>query len=926
MSTKLSVLARLRTRVRHTRMFAYLRRQSPLNLATGGAILVLGAYTVFFILSALHNSLLFDGYAADGAFQALNPLRRLAAGEAIGADFNTFHGVGVSLLHLPFYYLFGQGLFASEFSRWLLSPLLFMLATYGFFYAFKRSWKIALVATAVITSVAMLVMSLFVLPFTSMLGVRSVMAVLVAIIMFNQVRLNRPLSKKYTWFTQYELLMSLALVACVLCGTEFGVAALLGFFVAHFLYKTDAVSTWKSRFLSSVRIGGMFLAFLLLALTVITGGHPLQPLQYAFGAIPADQFWYFGVPPNTFLYLGNIVSILSGDTSLHVLWLLALIAIIVTVRVSRLQVYRVYTQVFIYALLAGAFAMVSMLGYYHFSQAFALGRMSLLVIAAGGFVLWQHYTKGKKFDMAITAGRTKKRFTMRHIALFAALLFMVWSVVQTVSIGVGAVQSYDIKKILRKTKSYVLGKDTNILDEPWNRDVSALMPLIQSDNTVAVVDLNEDGFTHGINTEKRQIIVAAGEHASFMRPGQIVYFNKAGRQFIGSVAKRGDKQVITLQNGSTILSPQYDGSAHPLIVAEDFKHDNNKLWSTYSTMFEVEMGTFNPNSQHADYIIHALGPELRQQYVNDFNKVQPEYVITLKKSYFIYEEWLQNASWDFYSLVDKNYEAVRDGTMHVLWKRKDQPWVNPLAQNSNWQNLDVTDNGERITIPSIDFAKLPDVNAYINDMRTKEAEHNQQNGGTSNEKPSLLLPRDEYIQALGEQQVAQFEKDQPKFEGQGFNTSNNAHQTDQVENHGNDGSKIEKDKQSDDEQDSEETKPRGGDLLQPRRAVVLIKLKYETKNPLDKLPLIGKTARFFVQPNNLYNRTPVSLAPYKNEVVFPIVVSELNHDSFLSLKNYSLLPVQTSTKIISAQWQLLDTSAANLKTLTDFPGPSLKRP
>ena len=912
MSTKPTVLARFKTRVRKTRVFTFLQRQSPLSIATGGAILVLASYVGLFILAALHNALLFDGYAADGAFQALNPLRRLAAGEAIGSDFNTFHGVGVPLLHLPFYYIFGQGLFASEFSRWLLSPLLFMLATYGFFYAFKRSWKLALIATAVITSAAMAVMSLFVLPFTSMLGVRSVMAVLVAIIMFTQVRLNRPLSTKHkwlSWLTQYELLIGMALTACLLCGTEFGVAAIMAFFIAHMAYKTDATSTWKSRLLSSLRIAAVFGVVLALALTLITRGHPLQPLMYAFSAIPADQFWYFGIPPNTFLHLGNILNVWGHDTSLQVLWLIALVAIGVTVAVLRLRVYRVYTQVFIYALLAGAFAMVSMLGYYHFSEAFALGRMSLLVIAAGSMVLWWHYAKGKKFDLTVTTGRTKKRFTLRHIAMFVAVLFVAWSVAHTVGIAAGAVEKYDIKKVLRKAKNYVLGSDTNVLDEPWNRDVSALMPIIQHDNTVSVVDVNEDGFIHGIKPQTRQIIVDAGEHAKFMRPGQILYFNKAGRQIVGTVAKRGDKQVITLQNGQTILSPEHDGATHALVVAEDFTRDNTKVWSTYSTMFEVEMGTFKANKQHADYIIHALGPELRQEYIDDFNQVQPRYVVSLKKSYFIYEEWLQNASWDFYSLVDKNYEAVGEGTMHVLWKRKDQAWVEPLKDTSNWQKLEVTEGGNRINAPQVDFAALPDVNAYNNEQRQKEKSRVEGLGETSGIRP--LLPLNEYLDYFGEAQSAILGQEQAKFEGQGHNTA-----------------PFEEEKDDDDESkdEGELSTLSGAEILQPRRAVVLVKLRYETKNPLDKVPLLGKTARFFVQPHNMYSRTQVSLAPYRNEVVFPIILSEFNKDSYLTIKNYTLLPAAPETKITSAEWQLLDTNAANLKVLTDFPGPSLRQP
>jgi hypothetical protein len=929
MAKKPSILARLLKRAQKTKVVTFIVRQTPLTIAMWGALLVLAAYSAFFVLIALSSTVLFDGYAADGAFQALNPLRRMAAGEAIGADFNTFHGVGVPLLHLPFYFIFGQGLFASELSRQLLSPALFMMAIFMFFYTYQHSKKIALIATAILTAIAMAVMPLMVLPFTSMLGVRSVMTVLLAVIMLQQQKFSRPLSKKFRLggISLYEVLVGLAMVACLLCGTEFGVAAIIGFFIAHILYKTDTAK-WQTRLLSAARICGVFVVALVAFLTVVTSGQPLQPLLFAFGVIPNDQFWYFGIPPNVFLHLGNIVRIFLQDTNLLTYWLIAAAAIVTVLFVRRLPGQRVRVQTFIYMLLAGAMAMVSMLGYYHYSEAFALARMSLLVIGAGGLTLWLHYAGSTKVSANIQLHRRKWRVGTKHILMAAALVFVAWGVSQATTLGTSAVRDYDVTKILRKTKNYITGQDTNILGERWNQDLSILMPSIQADNNVEIADITEGDFEHGVHKKAGQVLVKAGDKQKFMRPGQVVYFNVAGRQIVGSSQNyKDDVTLVHLQNKQTKLAVAYDGAPHRLIVAEDFARDNTKLWSTYSTIFEVEMNIFNPNRQHADYIIHALGPELRTQYVEDFNAMQPKYVMTLKKSYFVYEEWLQNASWDFYSLVDKNYEAVKDGTMHVLWKRKDQPWVDPLAHNNNWQKLEVADNGQRITVPQIDFAKLPDVNAYVNETRIRDAERNRANGGP-NEKPRLLLPRDEYIQAFGEQQVAMLEQAQPKFEGQGHNTSRGDDEEEVTDAHGNDGSQDseDEDKKEDDKKNVNKNKAQGGDLLQPRRAVVLVKLQYETKNPLDKIPLLGKTARFFVQPNNLYSRTQVSLAPYKNEVVFPIIVSEFNDNSYLSLKNYSLLPAPASTKIISAEWQLLDTTAANLKVLTDWPGPSLKQP
>jgi hypothetical protein len=105
--------------------------------------------------------------------------------------------------------------------------------------------------------------------------------------------------------------------------------------------------------------------------------------------------------------------------------------------------------------------------------------------------------------------------------------------------------------------------------------------------------------------------------------------------------------------------------------------------------------------------------------------------------------------------------------------------------------------------------------------------------------------------------------------------------------------------------------------VRPKRTVVLVNLHYKLSSSISSVPLFGKTVRFMVESNNTYSSTAISLKPYANEMTFPVVVSEMNDDSYLRLNTYSLLPAAGTIEITRAQWTVLDTTDANLKLFTD---------
>src|SRR5207248_8300851 len=98
------------------------------------------------------------------------------------------------------------------------------------------------------------------------------------------------------------------------------------------------------------------------------------------------------------------------------------------------------------------------------------------------------------------------------------------------------------------------------------------------------------------------------------------------------------------------------------------------IWSTYAGQLEAHYGILHP---HTDYIIHAIGPAGREEYLAAFRRANPDYVTTYRRDVFSYEEWLQNATWPFYEELLLNYEPIAVGSLAVLWRRAAEPWRTP---------------------------------------------------------------------------------------------------------------------------------------------------------------------------------------------------------------------------------------------------------
>lgn len=207
-----------------------------------GLLSILGLLFMSASLDSLNHILNFNGPAANGAFQLMNPLTRLANGEVLGRDFQFFHGSGVVLVHYPLFEIFGKGLFGAEMSRWFTSVILFFMSGLLLCFAWFGRINFQSISKSVLAFIVLFLITSslteVILPSNSLLGVRTTMPIVIACVL-----LARPLfqNKRLQIFSHsisvYYVIIGLLLSFAVLCGTEHGIAATLSYLFSELIYK-----------------------------------------------------------------------------------------------------------------------------------------------------------------------------------------------------------------------------------------------------------------------------------------------------------------------------------------------------------------------------------------------------------------------------------------------------------------------------------------------------------------------------------------------------------------------------------------------------------------------------------------------------------------------------------------------------------------
>lgn len=553
------------------------------------------------IIIALFSGTYIQTYAADGTFQLYNPLRRLFDGQTIGKDFPFFHGVGVPILHYPFFILFGHNLFAAETAKWLVTPVLFFVTSLLFFAAYFKNVKKTLISTAVFSLFAFQFINV-VFPGNSLVGVRTTFPVLAgAFMLWRPVLMIRIRSLPFSF---YKPVLFLLLALAVACGTEQGLAAITAYGILEFIKyarSTLQIRRWLMLFLGDMLA---IAATVFLVITILTTGHPLQALHYALIDIPKDQGWYFGAPPNEFLSIDSLSLLVDkyflpmGGTILLGLGLLYFVMKRSLIKPDKSYVAQYYI---LYGLIV---FVVGISGYFAPSaQLIPLHRVLALFMAA---ILFEQWVFGKSKNKNIIASNST-----RYVLLAITAVILLYATVITAH-DTTRFQIINILKLSKHARNNQL--DTGSLSAQWQKRVTRFQPFLQ---------------------------------------------------------------------------------------------DNPSLWSTYTSVYDSVNGTLSSSRGGEDYIIHALGKERRESYEKDFINQRPSYVITLKPTYFRYEEWLWIRHWSFYKQLFENYEIVADNDAHVLWKYqvgRQKAHVVPI-------NLRNDQNGEiKMTFPKSSKVQLYEIN------------------------------------------------------------------------------------------------------------------------------------------------------------------------------------------------------------------------
>ncbi|QNO37041.1 hypothetical protein H4J02_11310 [Protaetiibacter sp. SSC-01] len=441
----------------------------------GLAVAYLATLLIASVARALAMATGFDGFGVDGPFQLYNPLRRLAEGGVPGVDVPFFHGVGVLALHFPLFALLGENIFASEMSRWLVSPIVFLGTGLIAMRIVLRRWLPAIVGLAVYTMIV-LPLDRMVDPSNSLLGIRTTLPVLAAALLAATPRRGWRLGS-----ISIDLPVVGAIIAlgfAVSFGTEQGAAACGAFLVIRAIMLLRARARWRTLLQLFVEAVALVVA-IVGASALLTGGHPLEALRYALVDIPGDQGWVFGAPPNVSLTWDALLWELRGGptfqlTAVPVYWMLALAALVAVVVARRLRALR--SRAMWAASMMGLYGLAvlaSITGYLNL-----IDQMSPLARVAGFWLGASLVAIGWRLPALVRVG-APRRWATAGIAGVAALA-LVASTVGSATRAMRDASAVDTTQLAGATTA----SDDELLGERWRERADAFLPLIPDDATV----------------------------------------------------------------------------------------------------------------------------------------------------------------------------------------------------------------------------------------------------------------------------------------------------------------------------------------------------------------------------------------------------------------------------------------------------------
>lgn len=143
------------------------------------------------------------------------------------------------------------------------------------------------------------------------------------------------------------------------------------------------------------------------------------------------------------------------------------------------------------------------------------------------------------------------------------------------------------------------------------------------------------------------------------------------------------------------LGGNMTANASSVISASEFLKDST-VFSTYASAQEVVNDFYNPSN--TDYIIHVLGDEVRQKYLNSFAEEDFEYVSTIRKDFSVWEWWVERANWFFYRELYAGWHPVFANSYHLYWQRNTSEENYIFTDNISVSTEKINDNRYKIKV------------------------------------------------------------------------------------------------------------------------------------------------------------------------------------------------------------------------------------
>jgi hypothetical protein len=227
----------------------------------------------------------------DGAFQTIAMLRHLDAGELPGRDFQPYLGIGIPLLLWPLYQLGGGTLVASQAAAIFGGLLATFLGGSLLTWLLLRAFAVARPTLPAFGGGLLLLCAALpgsahvhslVLPGASLYSLRSALAYMVAGCVYLAAREGR-------WRPAWS---GIGTALALTWSNDYALTGVLAMHVLLLLH-VAAVDRWASAWRGLALSLATGLAGYAALGSLLTGGHLGTLLHYNFGAVAADQHWYF---------------------------------------------------------------------------------------------------------------------------------------------------------------------------------------------------------------------------------------------------------------------------------------------------------------------------------------------------------------------------------------------------------------------------------------------------------------------------------------------------------------------------------------------------------------------------------------------------------------------------------------------------------